>query len=312
MKTTLVLKVDGDLAAWRAGFEQCAPQFDVRAWDDDTLDPRQVEYVLVWRPHAGWHARFPNLRLILSAAAGVDHLLADPTLPSHVPIVRMVTPETGERMGDYVLFAALGLVRELPALVAAREAGAWASSLTGRLASETTVGVMGIGQLGAACAHRLVAAGFPVVGWSRTSKVINGVRCLHGAEGLAEFLTRSDILVNLLPQTEATRRILNAETMSLLPYGAALINVGRSSHVDHEALVALLDGGHLRAAVLDVFDSEPLPQGHRMWGHPKVFITPHVASTASVSTRAERAADSIRAHQAGVVLAHLYDRDHGY
>ncbi|MDR5785456.1 glyoxylate/hydroxypyruvate reductase A [Caballeronia sp. LP003] len=284
----------------------------MHAPEDGAVDPREVEYVFAWRPASGWLGRFPNLRLILSAAAGVDHLLADPSLPPHVPIVRMVTQETAARMGDYVLFAAPGVVRELPALVAAQGARQWAPALTGRLAVETTVGVMGIGQLGAACAQRLLAAGFRVAGWSRTEKQVDGVRGFHGADGLDAFLARSDILVNLLPQTSATRGILHAGTFARLPRGAALINVGRSAHVDHDALLAALDAGHLRAAVLDVLDVEPLPPQHPLWTHPKVFVTPHVASTASVGARVRQAVASIRAHRAGAELAHLYDRTHGY
>jgi glyoxylate/hydroxypyruvate reductase A len=310
--TTLALKVDGDFLVWRAAFAQRAPQLDVRSWDDPALDTRAVDYALAWRPTPGWLASFPNLRLILSAAAGVDHLLTDPDLPRHVPIVRMVTPETSTRMGDYVLFTALGLVRELPALVAAREARVWASGLTGRLASETTVGIMGIGQLGAACAQRLVAAGFAVAGWSRTQKRIDGVQCLHGAAGFHAFLQRSEILVNLLPQTSATQRIIDAETFACLPRGAAFVNVGRSAHVDHKALLAALDADHLRAAVLDVFETEPLPTDHPLWTHPKIFLTPHIASTASISARAQQAIESIQAHRAGAVISHLYDWKHGY
>jgi glyoxylate/hydroxypyruvate reductase A len=310
----LVIKSGGEaaFADWQAAFAECAPHIDVRAWDDPTVPLDEVAYALVWEPTPGRLAAFPRLRAILSAAAGVDHILADPLLPAHLPIVRMVTPETGARMAEFLVFAALGLNRDLPSLIAAQREASWQDQLTGRLAADTTVGIMGLGQLGSHAATRLAAAGFQVAGWARSEKSIAGVSCHAGAAGLAEFLGRTDILINLLPQTDATRGIIDAAALARLRPGASVINVGRGSHLDHAALLAALDSGHLRAALLDVFAVEPLPADDPLWRHPKVIVTPHIASTVSRRTRAQQAARSIAADLAGAPLAHLYDRAAGY
>jgi glyoxylate/hydroxypyruvate reductase len=297
---------------WREAFAQCASDIDVRNWDDPDVDPAQVDYVLVWQPEHGRLARLPNLKLILSAAAGVDHLLADPHLPRHVPVVRMVTTETAARMADFVLFSALALIRELPAMIEARASRQWGSSLTGRLSGETTVGVLGLGELGKSSALHLARAGFDVSGWSRSAKQIEGVRTYNGAAQFDEFIAQTHVLVNLLPQTQETQRLLDARTLAKLPRGAGLVNVGRSTHLDHDALLSALDTGHLSGAVLDVFDIEPLPQDSPFWTHPKVIVTPHIASTVSHEARARRAAQTIRAHRDGQPIEHLFDAVRGY
>jgi glyoxylate/hydroxypyruvate reductase len=313
-KPTLLVKV-GDaqnFPLWRDAFAPCADTIDVRAWDDPEVDPARVHYVLVWQPDHGRLARLPNLKLILSAAAGVDHLLADPELPRHVPVVRMVTTETAARMADFVLFSALALIRELPAMIEARASRKWVTSLTGRLSSETTVGVMGLGELGKSSALHLARAGFDVTGWSRSAKEIDDVRTFSGAEQFDAFLAQTQILVNLLPQTQETFRLLDARTLAQLPRGAALVNVGRSTHLDHDALLSALDSGHLSGAVLDVFDIEPLPEDSPFWTHPKVIVTPHIASTVSREARAKRASQTIRAHLEGLPVEHLFDAVSGY
>ncbi|MDB5828164.1 MAG: glyoxylate/hydroxypyruvate reductase [Variovorax sp.] len=302
----------GVLSDWQTAFADCLPGLRVCGWDDPGVDPGAVRYALVWAPTPGRLARFPNLELILSSASGVDHILKDPAWPAHVPIVRMVTPETGERMADYVTLAALALIRDLPQLIAGQRAACWQGHLTGRLASETRVGILGLGQLGIRVADRLAGVGFKVAGWSRSPKPGAAVESFAGPDALPALLARSDILVNLLPRTMQTRGILDAGALAALPQGAGLINVGRSDHLDAAALTAALDSGHLGGAVLDVFDAEPLPAGHPLWAHPKVLVTPHIASTPSQQARARQAAQNILAHREGRALAHLYDAVRGY
>lgn len=313
-RPTLLVKV-GDprhFAAWCEAFATCAPEVEIRAWDDPEVDPAHVQYVLVWQPEHGRLARLPNLKLILSASAGVDHLLADATLPRHVPIVRMVTDETAARMADFVLFSALALIRELPALIDARASRTWGASFTGRMSGETTVGVMGLGQLGSTSAQHLARAGFNVLGWSRSAKQLDGVRTFSGADEFDAFIGQTQILVNLLPQTPETHRLLDARVLAKLPRGAGLINVGRSGHLDLDALLSALDSGHLNGAVLDVFDVEPLPPESPLWRHPKVLVTPHIASTVSRAARARQASATIRAHLEQRPIEHLFDAVTGY
>ena len=302
-------KVIGD---WQAVFAEFAPDLVVREWNDPTVDPHSVRYVLVWEPEAGRCALYPGLRMVLSAAAGVDHSLADPDLPAHLPIVRMVTTETAERMADFVSMSALALIRDLPRILDAQRQHRWAPLLTGRLASETRVGILGLGQLGTFTAKRLAAIGFQVTGWSRSAKTLDGIACLAGDAGLDTLLAQSQILVNLLPDTPETRGIIGADTLARLPRGAGLVNVGRGSHLDRAALLAALDSGHIDAAVLDVFDSEPLPPEDPLWDHPAVIVTPHIASHVSRRARARQAALTIAADLRGEPPAHLYDRVRGY
>ncbi|MEK6345970.1 MAG: glyoxylate/hydroxypyruvate reductase A [Burkholderia sp.] len=315
MKPHVLLIKSGGAAAlpeWRAEFARWAPGLAVHDWDDPAVAPDAVTYVLVWEPEPGRLARFPNLRLILSAAAGVDHILADSSRPPEVPVVRMVTGETRQRMTEFVALAALALIRQLPAIIAAQHAARWDESLTGRLASDTRVGILGLGELGSAAARTLSALGFQVSGWSRSPKSIDAVHSHHGEDGLDTLLAQSDLLVNLLPDTAATRRVLDARRLARLPRGAALINVGRGSHLDPDALLAALDDGHLSAAVLDVFDVEPLPASSRFWQHPKVIVTPHVASNVSRRARAQQAAATIENDLRGGQPKHRYDAVAGY
>lgn len=310
----LLIKSGGDAALpeWQSHFARFAPELEVRGWDDPSVDDARVRYALVYQPEPGRLARYPDLSLILSAAAGVDHILADAARPKHVPIVRMVTDETRERMSDYVTFAALALTRDMPGIIEAQRNGGWASELTGRLASETRVGILGLGQLGQAIARRLQANGFPVSGWSRSPKELPGIASYAGDGALDTFLAHADILVNVLPNTAATRGILGRRTFARLPRGAGLVQVGRGSHLDRQALVEALDDGHLRGAVLDVFEHEPLASDDPLRRHPRVLITPHVASTASWGVRARQAALVLQAHARGEALPFLFDPVRGY
>ena len=311
----LLIKAGGAAAfpQWKQAFATHAPDLDVLNWDDPVVDPATVDFALVWTPPEGWLAGFPNLKVILSAAAGVDHILADPRLPRHIPLVRMVTDETISRMGDYVCLAALSLARDLPQILHAQQLREWRSNLTGRLVESTTVGILGLGQLGQGAAKRLNALGFKVAGWSRSPKMIPGVTAYQGPLALRAFLAKTDILVNLLPHTAETHQILNRETLSYLPAGAGLVNVGRGTHLDTDALLAALDSGAIRGAILDVFDSEPLDQQSALWRHPGVIVTPHIASTASYDARARQVSASILHYQAGSLpLPFSFDYKLGY
>ncbi|KOG03508.1 putative dehydrogenase [Pseudomonas syringae pv. aceris] len=300
------------LAEWQGLFAQFAPDLEVKGWDDPQVDPERVRYALVWQPAAGWLGQFPHLKLVLSQAAGIDHILADPSLPSHLPIVRMVTDETAERMADFVTMGSYALVRQLPAILEAQRQQRWDTTLTGRKASETTVGILGLGQLGTAVAERLRVNGFQVAGWSRSAKQIEGVQGFVGNEQLDAFLAKTDILVNLLPDTPQTRGLIDTRVLSMLPRGAGFINAGRGTHVVTDALLAALDAGHLSGAMLDVFACEPLLPGDPLWSHPGVIVSGHVASAVSRRSKAQHVAASIAADLAGEPVAHLYDRVRGY
>ncbi len=297
---------------WTRHFAEAAPNLDIRWWDDPAVTPDQVDYVLVWEPDPGRLAAMPNLRLVLSNAAGVDHITRDPDWPAHLPLVRMGGEETGQRMGEYVCLACLALLRDFRRIVLTQAAERWEYFETLRCAQDVRVGIMGMGNLGARAAEMLSGLGFQVAGWSRTPKLLPGVESFAGAAQRDAFLRRSDILVCLLPDTPETRGAICAETIALLPPGAAVVNAGRGGHVVLDDLVAALDSGHLTGAMLDVFTPEPLPPGHPAWSHPRIIVTPHVASLATRGARARYAAEAIRRFEAGEPLPNVYDPVKGY
>jgi glyoxylate/hydroxypyruvate reductase len=305
----LFLSPDDPAEPWREELRARMPELEVRIWPA-IGDPGEIEIALVWRAPPGELARYPQLRAILSLGAGIEGLVADPTLPD-VPIARMVDPSLSRTMSEYVLLAVLRHHREFDRFERAQRARRWDFSLPPQ-AADRPVGIMGQGELGARAARLLAAQGFPVMGWSRTAKSIAGVTSYAGRSELHAFLQRSAILVCLLPLTAETRGILDAEAFASLPHGACVINVARGDHLVEADLLTALDSGHLAGATLDVFRTEPLPPDHPFWRHPKVLITPHVASYSLPATAADGVVDNIRRARAGQPLRHQVDRARGY
>ncbi len=276
----------------------------------DRGDPADIDIALIAKPPPGSLAGLPGLRLMCSLWAGVDGLLADPTLPPAL-LTRLVDPGMTAAMVETVLTHVLALHRRLPEYRAQQAAGRWVQ-LDQPFARERRVGVMGLGELGAATARRLAEHGFDVAGWSRAPKSIPGIVCHAGAEGLPAFLARTEILILLLPLTAETRGIVNARILAQLPAGASLVNVARGGHVVDADLLAALDSGHLGHAVLDVFPAEPLPADHPYWRHPRVTMTPHVAAYSDPRSAAQSVAAEIRRFRAGLPPLHPVDRDRRY
>jgi glyoxylate/hydroxypyruvate reductase A len=300
------------LPHWRTLFSEFAPNLNVHWFDDASIPPESVDYVLVWEPTPGRLASFPNLRLICSSAAGVDHITSDPTWPSHLPIARMGSTDTAQRMAEFVTLSALALHRGFKRITNAQASGTWEYFETPRSACETRVGILGFGNLGQRAAQMLHAVGFITAGWSTTHKSVPGIESFAGPSELKPFLARTDILVCLLPETPSTRGLLCARTFAMLPGGASLVNVGRGGHLVVADLISALDSGHLSGAILDVFETEPLPRDSPLWSHPKILISPHVASVASRRARARYVADIIAAFERGEQVPNLYDPAKGY
>lgn len=275
----------------------------------ECVDPEKVRYLLTWTAPDDIE-RYRNLQVLFSLGAGVDQFKRE-SLPQQVKLVRMVEDGIIRMMQEYVVLGVLSLHRDILAYREQQKRQAWRGLATPQ-ATARRVGFLGLGMLAQAAIERLLPFRFPIAAWSRSRKEIEGVTCFHGADQLAGFLARTDILVCLLPLTEETRGILDAELFSLLPAGARLLHVGRGPHLDQTALIQALDSGHLAAAMLDVTDPEPLPDDHPLWRHPKVAITPHIASVTQADSAAQSVVDNIRRHRAGEELIGLVDRTLGY
>lgn len=295
---------------WRAALARLVPHLEMRAWPD-IGDPSEIDAALVWRPPAGLLDRLPNLRLIVSLGAGVDHIFADSSLPPETPVVRLVDPYMTTAMSEYVQLQVLRLHRGDPAYRAQQQARLW-KQLPQPNAAERRVGVLGLGVLGADAALKLKVLGFDVAGWSRGEKKLAGIPCFHGAAGLDGLLARSEILVCLLPLTATTLGILDARLFARLPRGAAIVNCARGRHLVEADLLAALDSGQLAAAVLDVFRDEPLPGDHPFWRHERILVTPHVAAATNPRTAALAVAENLRRLQDGRPLLNRVDRSEGY
>jgi glyoxylate/hydroxypyruvate reductase len=297
-------------ADWRRELARQLPDLEFRAWPE-IGDPSEIDAALVWRPPPGLLERLPNLRLVASLGAGVDHIFADPSLPQGVPVVRLVDPYMTAAMSEYVQLQVLRLHRGDLLYLAQQRQGIWRQWPQVN-AAERRVGVLGLGVLGSDAALKLEVLGFDVAGWSRSEKKLAGIPCFHGAEGLAALAERSEILVCLLPLTPATEGILDARLFRRLPQGAALVNCGRGRHLVEADLLAALEGGQLGAAVLDVFRDEPLPPDHPFWRHERILVTPHVAASTNPPTAALAVADNLRRLAEGRPLLNRVERSERY
>jgi glyoxylate/hydroxypyruvate reductase A len=297
-------------ARWRPLLATLLPEHEIRYWPE-IGDKAAIEYALVWHPEPGLLATLPNLKMIFGLGAGIDHLLRDPELPRHVPIVRLVDPYMTDAMSEFVALSVLRLHRQDLDYLAQQRAVRW-EEREQKNAAERPVGILGFGTLGQDAGRKLKALGFDVAGWSRSDKAVAGFATFAGAAGLNAFLGRSEILVCLLPLTAETTGILNTSTFARLPRGAAIVNAGRGGHLVEKDLIPALDSGQLSGAVLDVFREEPLPQDHPFWRHPRILVTPHIAAETHPPTAAPIIRDAIRQCEAGLPIANRVDLARGY
>lgn len=295
---------------WIEALNHHAPDLEVRCYPD-LGDTSEITYALAWKPPAGLLKSLPNLKVVFSLGAGIDHLASDPELPKDRPVVRMIEPGLTYGMTDYVVMSVLAHHRRLVEFLALQRERRW-EMLFVPLSSDRRVGIMGLGELGGHAAQALVGLGFDVAGWSRGPKELSGVTCYHGPDGLGAFLARSEILVCLLPMTERTQGILCAETFAQLPRGAALVNPGRGKHLVETDLIPALDSGQLSGASLDVFETEPLPEDHPFWSDSRILITPHIAAITMPMTGSKAVIDNIQRYESGQNLENVVDFSRGY
>lgn len=308
----VVIRVDPERREWwKETLQKLLPGYQVFLWDEDSFDKGAIDYAVVWMPPLGALASMPNLKCVFSVGAGVAHILRDESYPMTVPIVRTVSEGLRKRMAEYVALHVLRYHRRLPEIEAASSAGEWVQYVE-PLASDVTVGILGVGNLGQTAAGVLNSLGYEVLGWSRRGREVEGVEVMKGSDGLKEILRRSKIVVSILPGTSETVDLLDGSMLGLMPAGSYFINVGRGDVVVDADLVHALETGHLGGATLDVFREEPLPKDDPYWSTSNVLITSHTASAIEPATGGQVIAGNILAFDSGQTVPDLVDLDQGY
>lgn len=300
----IIVHIDA-AAQWQAALAKALPQATVLTSEAPASERANADYLAVWKAPAHLLQEQTQLKGIINLGAGVDYLLKTPGLPRDVPIVKLRDAGMSELMADYVLYGVQHFYRSMDRYAKQQPNAQWQPQEVVEK-SQWPVGVLGLGAIGSHVASALQQAGFPVLGWSRSPKQISGVRCFHGDDALPELLGQVQSLVTILPDTAATKHMLNAERLAQLPQGASVINPGRGSLIDEQALLESLGSGgqpgHLRGALLDVFHEEPLPANNPLWQHPKVMITPHVAAPTPLTEAIDQVISYLHAFEAGETL----------
>lgn len=303
-----------DAEQWRDALAERLPDAEVFTSSAPAEKRREADYLAAWKPSAELLGEPERLKGIVNLGAGVDALLGNPGLPEGVPIVKLRDAGMAELIGDYVRYGILHFQRDFDRYRRQQAHCDWHEHAVVDKA-DWPVGVLGLGAIGAKVATMVAADGFPVHGWSRSPRSLDGITCHHGETGLDALLGQVRSLVLLLPDTPATRHVIDTAALARLPEGASLINPGRGTLIDEAALLdALGDGeqeGRLRGALLDAFPAEPLPDESPLWSHPRVWVTPHMAGPTPLGEALDQVAEALRAFEAGEPLDTV-DPEAGY
>ena len=292
---------------WLQGLQAAFPQAEIAVWQPGAP---VADYAVVWAPPQQFMDEQQGIQALFNIGAGVDALLQR-RLPPGARVVRLDDAGMAVQMAEYVCHAVIRHFREFDQYEASMRAGQWAYRKP-RLRQDLPVGVMGLGVLGERVAKALAQFEFPVNGWSRSPKAIDGIRTFSGQDGFNDFLAASRVLVNLLPLTPETQDILNRDTLGRLQPGGYLVNVARGAHLVEDDLLALLDSGHLAGAQLDVFRTEPLPADHPFWSHPRITLTPHTSARTLLGESIAQIVGKIAALERGEAIAGVVDSVRGY
>lgn len=297
-----------DLTQWIKAFKEHLPEEEVVTWNE-VENPDKVAAAVVWNHQKDLFNKIPNVKLVASLGAGVDHIVHDPLLPKHVPVSKVISPHLSTPMSNYCIGAILHYHKQFDKYIEDKVQKQWDQQFDPE--RPVVVGILGLGELGTDLANKLVALGFEVHGLSRTKKELSTVTT-YGEADLDVFLGRVNTLVCMLPTTSQTEGIISAELISKLPRQSFLINVGRGKQQLNEDILDALDSGQLAGAFLDVFPEEPLPQSSPLWNHPKVFITPHIAVVTKIEAAVPQIVENYNRLKKGEQLINLIDREKGY
>ncbi len=295
-------------ARWSAALAERLPDAQVRPWP---LDWQDAEFAVAWNPPDEFFDGIRVTRALFSAGAGVDRLLCHPGLPAGLPVVRVEDAGMGRQMADYCCQEVLRVFRRQQEYEQQQRDRVW-RELEPLPRARFAIGIFGMGVLGEQVARALRVFGFPLLGYSRTPRKVEGVECLSGPDALPHFLGRCRVLILLAPLTPETDGLFDARRLAMLPPGAWLINVARGALAVDRDLLDAIDRDHLAGATLDVFRTEPLPAEHPFWGHPRIRITPHVSAVTLIDETAEQIAGKIRRMQRGETVTGVVDRTRGY
>lgn len=270
-----------------------------------------VSRAIVWKPPVSLFEDYPALQYLFNMGAGVDAILRQPGLPDQVQIVRLEDAGLADKMLEYVIHYLSKITRPFDRYALFQQQQQW-KPLPEPSASQIAVGVMGLGVIGQKIAQALTGLGYTVHGWSRTERKLQGVHTYAGENGLPDFLRSTQVLINVLPLTQQTRAILNQQTLSQLQAPASLINIGRGEHLQEDDLLELMKSGHIGKAVLDVFCTEPLPQGHPFWTHPNIIVTPHISGPTNDELALAQINQKITDLENGRDIGGIVSREVGY
>jgi glyoxylate/hydroxypyruvate reductase A len=295
--------------AWLHDLRSALPHAEIRVWQSGDTAP--ADYAIVWKPPFEMLQDRPDLKAVFNLGAGVDAILKLNVVPENLPLVRIDDGGMAVQMAEFATHTVLRYYRRLDQYERQARLGQW-QPLPPFERADFGIGVLGLGVLGQRICESLQHFGFQVSGWSRSPKVLPGVRAYAGGEQLDEFLGGARVLICMLPLTPDTAGILNRDTLSRLPRGAYLINLARGGHLVEADLPALLDSGQIAGATLDVFQEEPLPAQHPFWQDPRIAITPHISALTVRSEAARQIAEKIVVLQRGEPVVGLVDRSKGY
>lgn len=298
------------IETWIALLGEKLPDLELRIWPD-VRDTAEIDIVLAGFDLPDTLPQFFQLKLVISIGAGVDHILKKTSWIGDAVVIRLVAESLTAQMVEYVSLGVLSFQRRLRDYLALQKTQQW-QYLPAPDAAAFTVGILGLGVLGATVAHQLKLFGFRIRGWSRTPKSLDGIECFHGTAQFHQFLSECRVLVCLLPLTASTENILNLETFSALPQAAYLINVARGQHLVENDLITALNSGQISGALLDVFRTEPLPQTHSFWLDERIVITPHIAAVTLPPEVIYQVINAVEAVQTGKPLKNIVDINRGY